>query len=580
MKIIFCLLFITQLSTFAKTVESTGCNRSDGQCEINQTLSEKFKSIVIKASMVLNDEGFDTLEDFAKFKLPSLNNDYELAFNQYFKAESLTPFMKSIPKANYWKSNSRFDNHASLAVLLMMNFENKNFFSKDELLTLRLLGHTTNQNNLNSFDLSRQVVKLTGGLKGERDISHKEADFLIKSLKNLECEISTDYIEDIYEEVKVKEQELNLEDSKLFLTNDIQIDVPTFSKFKAPLLSVEITDDREDLNIAATYKRVNLRGVSAIHHYHKNYNFDDYVIIDKENSRIITYNEGRIISEKDVVFDLDDRASRGGAGVYYLSDSNELFNENSHYQKTLDEDIELPNNSKVYILPSQKDRRDFHIKNHRIMFNSFEDKTNFKAYNFSLRDTYDIKSDFIISESESAFQKEFIQALEDEKSNLMKIYGMDSDTYNELALFSYAIMGIESKFGKSIKYKIKQTLPYVVSLVKGNGFDTSYNSRGPTQIKKIPVLIKENYGIKKEDLSDPRQAAIATLGFSFEILQDLKRIAHLHKDINSKNIYDYLYYMYQGKRSEIINATATPDKSIRIKMIKDAAKDFQIVDYL
>lgn len=560
--------------------EASGCNRPDGQCEINQTLSEKFKSIVIKASMVLNDEGFDTLEDYAKFKLPSLDQNYETSFGQYFKIESLEPFKKTIPKANYWKSNSRFDNHASLAVLLMMNSENKNFFSRDELLTLRLLGHTTSQGDLSPFDIARQVVKLTGGLKGDRDISHTEAEFLIKSLKNLECEIATDYIEEIYEEVKVKESDLSLDNSKLYLTNDIQIDIPTFSKYQAPLLLNEILDDREDLNIASTYKRTEIKGVEAIHFFHKNYNFDNYVVIDKEKSTITTFNQGEIISKESGTFDLDDRASRGGSGVYYLSDSNDLFDESSNYQKTLNEEIELPDNTKVYILPSGKEEINFHIKNHRIMFNSFEDKINYSAYNFSRKDTFEIKSDFIIPEASSEFQKSYIQALEDEKINLMKIYKMDSDTYNELALFSYGVMGVESKFGESIKYKIKQTIPYVVSLAKGNGFDISYNSRGPTQIKKIPELIKEHYAIEKKDLSDPRLAAIATLGFSYEILQDLKRIAHNHKDINSKNIFDYLYYVYQGKRAEILNATATPEKSIRIKMIKQASKNFDIVDYL
>lgn len=94
------------------------------------------------------------------------------------------------------------------------------------------------------------------------------------------------------------------------------------------------------------------------------------------------------------------------------------------------------------------------------------------------------------------------------------------------------------------------------------------------------MLIEDNYGIKKEDLSNPRDAAITTLGFAYEILQDLKRLSHHHPDINSKNIFDYLYYMYQGKRSEIIKATATPDKSIRIKMIKEAYKELEIIDYL
>lgn len=573
MRIFFLLLLIVHFNVFA-----TDCRQEGSSCDSNKSLSDSFKTITLKTAMILNDLGLETLEDYAKLQVPYLDESYELLFDRYFLPSTWEPFKETIPLANYWKANSRFDNHASLATLLMINTKHDNYFSKEELSLMRLLGHTTNLENISHFNLSSQVIKLTGGIKDQKQISHEEVEHLIQSLGQLDCVVSSDFIEEINSKLYEHETIIEYDDGKLVLADEVEINIPKFSLQRVPELKNEIIDHRDRIDIAVSFKRNKLKGEKAIHFYHQNYNFDEYVVINKRKQEYTVFREGEIVERGDIKLERDDKRARGGAGIYHYSGNNELFNENGRYEMSLPENIPLDDGSRVYILPENEKEHDFHIKNHSVMFNSNIKRKSYASYNYSLRDNYEISTDFFVPNKASRFKKDFVQALEDEKKNLMKLYKMDSDTYNELARFAYGIMGIESKFGKSLKYKVKETLPYVVSVMKGNGLDISENSMGPTQMKKVPSLISKHYAIDKSDLSEARSAAIATVGFSYEILQDLKRLAPKHKAINSKNIFDYLYYVYQGQRSEITKATATPDKSIRIRMIKDAYSELSIID--
>ena len=114
-------------------------------------------------------------------------------------------------------------------------------------------------------------------------------------------------------------------------------------------------------------------------------------------------------------------------------------------------------------------------------------------------------------------------------------------------------------------------MPLVVALFKGNGLDTSQSSRGLTQIKNVPDLIEKEYGTEKSDLSDPKHAAVATLGFLAEALVELKVKARHNPAITSDNQFDYLHYIYMGKAKEITEGTATPDQNIYLRQIKEAA---------
>ena len=118
----------------------------------------------------------------------------------------------------------------------------------------------------------------------------------------------------------------------------------------------------------------------------------------------------------------------------------------------------------------------------------------------------------------------------------------------------------------------------MVSLFKGNGFDTSKNSRGLTQIKNVPEAIQKEYGIKKTELDIPENAAIATMGFLAAALVELKVKARNNPDINSDNQYDYLHYIYMGRPSEITEGTATPNKNIYYRQIREAGEGLFILE--
>ncbi|MGK0367408.1 MAG: hypothetical protein ACI9QD_000543 [Thermoproteota archaeon] len=56
----------------------------------------------------------------------------------------------------------------------------------------------------------------------------------------------------------------------------------------------------------------------------------------------------------------------------------------------------------------------------------------------------------------------YIKALDEEKSNLMKVLNLSNDDYNELSKLAFGILGQESNFGESPEYKIKEANPTVV----------------------------------------------------------------------------------------------------------------------
>ena len=160
----------------------------------------------------------------------------------------------------------------------------------------------------------------------------------------------------------------------------------------------------------------------------------------------------------------------------------------------------------------------------------------------------------------------------------MELLKLENDEYNMLAEFAFGVLSPETDFGKNWKYRVKQSVPVVVSIMKGNGFDTSENSRGPTQIKQIPEVIAEKYGIEKNELYKPENAAITTLAFVAAQLQELRNMAASNPAITEETLQDYLYYLYNGRRNEIRKGTATPDKNIAIQKIKAAIKQIHIED--
>lgn len=268
----------------------------------------------------------------------------------------------------------------------------------------------------------------------------------------------------------------------------------------------------------------------------------------------------------------------------------------------------------LYILPYD-DSLEFVMKNNQLSFTTYEKKDNYFDYNFSPKNKEALTTQFEITDKEfdTPFAREFLKGLTNEKENLMELYNLDNDEYNELCILAFGILGQESQFGSHWRYKVKETFPGSVAYLKKykslisetkkesedkglwqsfkdfakNAWEieTDYitgdisldkNSRGPTQIKKIPAKIKSQYGIDKEDLQQADKAAVATLGFLAQSLEELKAKEKFHPDINGKTRFEYLHYIYMGKSSEITKGTATPDKNIYYQNVKRYASSLEI----
>lgn len=87
----------------------------------------------------------------------------------------------------------------------------------------------------------------------------------------------------------------------------------------------------------------------------------------------------------------------------------------------------------------------------------------------------------------------------------------------------------------------------------------------------MPDDISKYYKFKREELSDPYIAAIATMGHLIEALPWLRNLSRKHNpdSINQDNFYDHLIYIYSGRVSQIINNTSTPERNIYIKRMRD-----------
>ncbi|MBK25783.1 MAG: hypothetical protein CME70_17420 [Halobacteriovorax sp.] len=282
----------------------------------------------------------------------------------------------------------------------------------------------------------------------------------------------------------------------------------------------------------------------------------------------------------------------------------------------------LPNGA-LYILPYEEDNH-FVIKNNKLNHTTKSLRGPFFDKNFSPKDreAFPIKIDIDDPRYQTKTAKKFMQALEDEKEKLMQLYKLDNDEYNDLARYAFGIMGNESEFGENWRYDVKEAIPFGIAIIKdtkknvfgktskafkeakekegwfsaiGAGATTYFkelikrdirlltgkisdknNSRGPTQIKTVPKKIEKEYGINKDNISKPANAAVATMGFLAEAMVELKNRAKNNPDITKENRMDYLHYIYMGSTHEIKNRTATPDKNIYLRQLKEYLKGINI----
>jgi hypothetical protein len=179
-------------------------------------------------------------------------------------------------------------------------------------------------------------------------------------------------------------------------------------------------------------------------------------------------------------------------------------------------------------------------------------------------------------EHNSVVVSRFLRALMKEKPKLMTLYRLSDANYNRFAVMSFAIFGVETKFGSSRKYKFKERHQALVTWLKtlrtGEPADERDNSRGGTQIKNIPDRIARVYPeITEATLVQPENSAIATLGFlaeTFEMLKDRRdrqaiiglRVGHVDFSFLSDDaIYDYIPYVYSGQMKKVLRGPNGPD---------------------
>lgn len=327
--------------------------------------------------------------------------------------------------------------------------------------------------------------------------------------------------------------------------------------------------------------------IETIKHFHKFYGLSDFAVLNKKEKTLTFYDESARLQRKiniDVA-STDDRMNAGGAGIYYGL----IEKGNTYYAKALsDKGMREVFKSKqaqgirvqgpLYILPQDVGAHKFRIKNKRLAFSGYQFYRKSRNLNYSIDSAIKFKLE-IRHSYKSKFVSDYINTLEREKTHLMQVLKVDNDDYNILAGFAVGVLAPESDFGKNWKYVLKEFLPGAVSLAKGNGLDTSKNSRGPTQLKVIPEEIMEDYGISKTNLTDPENAAVATIAISADFLKQLRNLGVNHKAINEENIQTYLYYLYQGKRVQIKEALATPNDNIAIKKIVSVVNGLEFLEY-
>ncbi|WP_291515503.1 hypothetical protein [Bdellovibrio sp. ArHS] len=313
---------------------------------------------------------------------------------------------------------------------------------------------------------------------------------------------------------------------------------------------------------------------SVIRTAHEKFHHAPYVIVDKKK-QVATYfsAQGEVLTSSVIKVKSGDELDQGGAGIYVY----EGQRSGTHYLKAQKDaqvrsvfqgSLQIPSGVFVYVLPASDDHK-FRIRNHILTFNAAQVLRNREAFNYSPFNPQSLQITYSVDEADE-FKRTYVRTLEKEKESLMQLLKLEDDEYNMLAEFAYGVLSPETNYGQSLKYQLKQSIPVLVSIAKGNGFDTDENSRGPTQIKDIPDSVEEKYKLTKGTLKYPRNAAIATLAFAAELLKELRNRAPQHDDIREETLQDYLYYLYQGRHQSIIQGTATPDRNIAIRKIKEA----------
>ena len=236
----------------------------------------------------------------------------------------------------------------------------------------------------------------------------------------------------------------------------------------------------------------------------------------------------------------------------------------------------LKEGQKLYILPDDPNNK-YEISNGKLVFKANSPNVNKSVNTLNYKP---IKIEYAKSlKTDAPKAVEMAQSIVNNKQKLMKDLKINGDIYNELAKLTLGLAGQESKYGTSIKFKLKtEATQDLLKSITGNN---SFNSKGLTQIKfdgvneEVKKLFNK-YGITKDNLNSGDNAALAQIILLSHMYNN--ELPAYRKYTKEKNISDMdaLLYLNQGKRDELINKTATPDKNIYIQNVKKFANDFKI----
>lgn len=568
-------------------------------CKVVKTQHEEFGAVIgpemlgnlyaramLKIAKNTVEENYETFEDAAK----------SIAKNSDDK--SLEALKNRAKKYNYWQKERRISN-ADFALIASLLKD----IDKEELGALNLV-YLTNKNE-SSINFSDVIYKLIAKSENSILITTPQIQQAMNSfpttcLKQLFAkDQAANLINKMNMTVSREMGNARIEGNQILFGQSLLIKLPSLK------LSKKKYDPRDvdTLNIGFrllsevggsfnSYRKSNaiihsVSNLETIKHFHQFYGLSDFAVLSKKDKTLTIFDESaRVLKRVNVeVSSLDDRMNAGGAGIYFGA----IRDGSQYYAKALSDqgmrevfrlkqaqDLKL--NGPLYILPQEVSEHKFRIKNKRLAFSGYQFYRKSRNYNYSIDSATKFK--LVIKHSYKAkFVANYIHALEGEKPRLMQILKVDNDDYNILAGFAIGVLSPESDFGKNWKYVLKEFLPGAVSLAKGNGLDTSKNSRGPTQLKVIPEEIMEEYGITKTNLTDPENAAVATIAISADFLKQLRNLGVNHKSINEENLQTYLYYLYQGKRVQITEALATPEENLAIRKIMSVVAGLEFLEY-
>lgn len=185
--------------------------------------------------------------------------------------------------------------------------------------------------------------------------------------------------------------------------------------------------------------------------------------------------------------------------------------------------------------------------------------------------------------------KEYGDAISSNKERIMSEFGIDSYTYDRMAMLAMGIAEQETKFGVSPRYIGKQAIgdfgvdiaKRFRSLLKGDGWnDRSYNSKGITQIKMDgdndeTRKVYDKFGIDKENILKPYNSGIATMLRLASIYKN-EVVGRGFKDNKGNDIdkFDALLYKWMGKGRLLNNGKASPDDNDYINNVKKYIGNF------